>query len=273
MRLMLEEEIAGAILIGDGRAVDDDDKIKDPIGAQDGTGIRSILYDNELYAATVNVNITDANSSYQEAVDQIVLNSHLLKGSGTPTFYTTRHHLVRMLMTKDALGRKLWANKAELAAELMVDTIVEVEVMQREEDLLGIIVNLMDYSVGTDRGGETTFFDDFDIDYNQLKYLYETRLSGALTKIRSAMVVKMVASTDVLVVPNPPTFVASTGVVTIVATTGITYKNDDTNATLSTGAQSAIAAGASITVRADSNSGYYQANNIEEEWTFTRDAA
>ena len=273
MRLMLEEEVAGAILISDGRAVDDEDKIKDPIGAQDGTGIRSILHDNELYVATVNVNIDDANSNYQEAVDQIILNSHLLKGSGTPTFYTTRYHLSRMLLTKDALGRKLWANKAELAAELMVDTIVEVEVMQRETDLLGIIVNLQDYSVGTDRGGETTFFDDFDIDYNQLKYLYETRLSGALTKIRSAMVVKMVASTDVLVVPNVPTFVSSTGVVTIVATTGVVYKNDETDATLSTGAQAAIAAGASITVRAEPASGYYLANNVEEEWTFTRDAA
>ena len=272
MRLMLEEEVAGAILIGDGRAVDDEDKIKDPIGAQDGTGIRSILHDNELYAATINVNL-GTNSNYSGAVDQIQLNSHLLKGSGTPTFYTTKFHLVRMLQARDALGRKLWANKAELAMDLMVDNIVEVEVMQRETDLLGIIVNLADYTVGTDRGGETTFFDDFDIDYNQLKYLYETRLSGALTKIRSALIVKMVDDADVLVVPNVPTFVASTGVVTIVATTGITYKNDATNATLSTGAQAPIAAGASITVRADSNSGYYQANNIEEEWTFTRDPA
>lgn len=272
MRLMLLEELAVAILISDGRAVDDEDKIKDPIGAQDGNGIRSILHENELYAATVNVNLGETND-YYEIVEQILLNRHLYKGTGTPTFYTTTKTLVRMLLSKDSFNRRRWNNKAELASELMVDTIVEVEPMEREEDLFGIIVNLADYTVGTDRGGEVNFFDDFNIDYNKYTYLYETRCSGAMTKIRAALVIKMVDSDDVLVVPNVPTFVPSTGVVTIVATTGVVYKNDETGATLSTGAQSAIAAGATIRVRAEAASGYYLANNIEEEWSFTRDAA
>jgi hypothetical protein len=273
MRLMLEEELARAILIGDGRAVDDEDKVKDPIGAQDGVGIRSILHDHELYAATTYVNILDANSDYNEAVEKLLLDRHLLKGSGSPTFYTTNYHLVRMLLSKDTLGRRRWNNKSELAAAMMVNDIVEVEVMEDETDLLGIIVNLADYNIGTDRGGEINFFDDFDIDYNQLKYLYETRLSGALVKIRSALIIKMTAEGDVLVEPNAPTFVSSTGVITIVATTGIVYKDVATDDTLSTGAQTALAEGASMTVRAVPSSGYYVSNNIEDEWTFTRPAA
>lgn len=272
MRLMLLEELAVAILISDGRAVDHEDKIKDPIGAQDGNGIRSILHENELYAATVNVNLGETED-YYEVVEQILLARHLYKGTGTPTFYTTTKTLVRMLLSKDSLNRRRWSNKADLAAELMVDTIVEVEPMEREADLFGIIVNLNDYTVGTDRGGEVNFFDDFNIDYNKYTYLYETRCSGAMTKIRAALIIKKVATTDVLVTPNVPTFVESTGVVTIVATTGVVYKNDDTDATLSTGAQAALAAGATLRVRAEAASGYYLANNIEEEWSFTRPAA
>ena len=272
MRLMLMEELAVAILIGDGRAVDDEDKIKDPIGAQDGNGIRSILHENELYAATVNVNLGET-TDYYEVVEQILLNRHLYKGTGAPCFYTTTRTLVRMLLSKDSFQRRRWNNKAELAAELMVSDIIEVEPMEREEDLFGIIVNLQDYTVGTDRGGEVNFFDDFNIDYNKYTYLYETRCSGAMIKIRAALVIKMVDADDVLVVPNVPTFVSSTGVVTIVATTGVVYKNDETDATLSTGAQSALAAGATLRVRAEPASGYYLANNVEEEWSFTRDAA
>lgn len=277
MRLMLEEEIARAILIGDGRAVDDEDKIKDPAGASEGEGIRSILLEHELYAATVNINIGDSVKDYNKIVEEILLARHLLKGSGTPTLYSTNYWIVRMLLSKDSLGRRRWQNKAELASALMVDTIVEVEVMEEETDLFGIIVNLQDYTIGTDKGGETNFFDDFDIDYNQMKYLYETRLSGALTKIRSALILHKVAGTDVFVTPTVPTFVSSTGVITIVATTGVTYHFVNTDGTsgsaLTPGAQTALAAGASKTVRAVSASGYYQENNIGDEWTFTRDAA
>lgn len=278
MRLMLEEELARAILIGDGRPVEDPanpgnpnpDKIKDPAGAASGPGIRSILNDDDLYAATVNVNVDDASSSQQEVVDAILLNRHLWKGTGTPTFYTTNQQLVKMLLTKDTLGRRLWRNKEELASELMVDRIVEVEVMETVPDLIGIIVNLSDYNVGTDKGGEVTMFDDFDIDFNQYKYLIETRLSGALVKLRSALVIKKVAAASVLVDPiTAPTMDEGTYVVTIPTQTGVVYKNGETNATLTAGAQAALANGATLYVVAVPATGYFFENNVEDEWIFT----
>jgi len=273
IRLMLEEELARAILIGDGRDVSDEDKIKDPIAAASGDGIRSILHDHDYYAMTVNVNLDDASSSYLEFVDAVISNRRYYKGTGTPTMFTTEVHIAKMLTLRDAVGRRVYRTLDELAAELRVDRIVPVEVMEGETDLVAILVNLQDYNVGTNKGGEIATFDQFDIDYNQYKYLMETRLSGALTKLKSALIFKKVAGTDVLVVPNAPTFVASTGVVTIVATTGVVYKNKDTGATMSTGAQAAIAAGASVTVVATPASGYFLADNINDEWTFTRDEA
>jgi hypothetical protein len=277
MRMMLEEELAGAILVGDGRAVDDDDKVKDPAGVQDGIGIRSILNDHQLYTATLNVNVDDANSNYLEVVEAIMRGSHLRKGTGKGNFYTTQATMVELLLSKDTLGRRHFNSPAELALALGVNEVIPVEIMERETDVLGIIVNLADYSIGTNRGGEVSFFDDFNIDYNKFIYLYETRLSGALTMIRSALVVKKVASTDVLVTPNAPTFVSSTGVITIVATTGVTYhyvQPDGTSGSaLTAGAQTALAAGVSATVRAVAATNYYLKDNINEEWTFTRDDA
>lgn len=271
MRLMLEEELARAILIGDGRDVSDEDKIKDPVGATEGAGIRSILNDHELYTATVNVNIDDASSSYTEVVDEVLAAMRFYKGSGNPTFYTTLPTLTKMLLIRDTLGRRLYRTKDELASEMGVSTIVTVEVMEDITDLLGIVVNLTDYRVGADRGGEVSFFDDFDIDYNQYKYLLETRASGALTKIRSALAIKKVASTKTLVSPiTAPTFVESTGVVTIPTQTGVVYKDADTNATLSAGAQTALASGATLNVIATADSTHYFESNVEDQWSFTR---
>lgn len=187
MRLMLDEELARAILIGDGRDVASDDKIKDPEGAVDGVGIRSILHDHDLYVAKV---VLDASADTPpEMVDGIVSAMGLYKGSGSPTLYTTLPTLTSMLVFRDADGHRLWKTPAELAAEMGVANIVTVELMETETDLVGLIVNLKDYTVGADKGGDVNFFDDFDIDYNQYKYLLETRVSGALTKIRSAMAV------------------------------------------------------------------------------------
>jgi Caudovirus prohead serine protease len=188
MRLMLDEELARAVLIGDGRAVDDEDKIKDPAGATDGAGIRSIMNDHELYAAQVE--LPAAADTAPEIVDAIISAMGLYKGSGSPSFYTTLPMLTSLMLHRDQFEHRLYRTPAELASELGVANIVVVEVMEDEADLVGIIVNLKDYTIGADKGGEINFFDDFDIDYNQYKYLYETRVSGALTKIRSAMVVK-----------------------------------------------------------------------------------
>ena len=272
MRLMLEEELARAILIGDGRDPGDEDHIKDPLGSSSGEGFRSILNEHELYAATLTVNIDDASSSQIEAVDAIVSGMQYYKGTGSPTFYTTLPVVTKMLLTRDEFGHRMWKTRADLAAEMGVAAIVDVEVMEAEPDLLGIIVNLQDYNIGADRGGETTLFDDFDLDYNQYKYLIETRVSGALVKIRSALILKKTAAANVLVNPNEPTFVEATGVVTIPSQTGVVYKNADTSATLSSGAQSALAVGATLNVLAVPAAGYYFSSNQEDEWSFTRPA-
>lgn len=270
IRMMLEEEVARAILIGDGRDVEDEDKISDPAGASSGDGIRSILHDHDYYAHTINVNL-GATPDYLLFIDSVIASRRYYKGSGLPTMFTTEIHIAKMLTLRSELtGLRLYRSLDDLATEMRVSKITPVEVMEEETDLLAILVNLRDYNVGSTKGGEITRFDDFDIDFNQYKYLMETRLSGALTKVKSAQIFKSVVSTDVLVVPNAPTFVASTGVVTIVATTGVVYKNKDTGATLSTGAQAAIASGTSITVIATPAAGYYLADNINDEWTFTR---
>ena len=263
MRLMLDEELARAVLIGDGRDVDDDDKIKDPAGASEGAGVRSILHDHDLYTTVINI---DDSAPPPEVVDGVISAMQYYKGSGSPTLYTTLPVLTSLLLARDTMGHRLWKTPGELASEMGVAGIVTVEVMESEDNLLGIIVNLKDYTIGADKGGEVNFFDDFDIDYNQYKYLYETRISGALTKIRSAMVVKRAQSGYALVTPVAPTFDGT--VVTVATTAGVTYKNKDTNTTLTTGSPVTLAEGESLTVQAEPAAGKYFANNQDDEWTF-----
>lgn len=228
IRFMIEEELARAVLLGDGRDVADPDKVKDPAGSNEGAGIRSIYHDHEAYVTDVFVNLDDANSTYEELVDGVVRARRFYKGSGSPTFYTTEEHLTEMLLLKDGFGHRLYKTVQELAAAMRVSNIVAVEVMEDEAyaDLLGIIVNLSDYAVGTDKGGELTRFDDFDIDWNKYKYLMETRLSGALIKLKSAMRVKKTQSGDSLVAGVKPAFDFDTNTVTIPTTTGVDYQID-----------------------------------------------
>jgi hypothetical protein len=268
MRLMLDEEIARAILIGDGRDIDDEDKIRDPKGATDGAGIRSILNDDDLYAATITIDV-DNDLRKTDVVDKILESMRFYKGSGLPTFYTTLPVLTQMLLARDSQGRRYYRTATELAAELGVESVVSVEVMEDEPDLVGIAVNLVDYTVGADRGGEVSFFDDFDIDYNQYKYLIEARSSGALTKIRSALVIRQAAAGATKVTPKEPTFDDDTSHLTIVDTTGVTYRRGDTNAAVTaTGSPYTIAEGVDLTIYAVANAGYFFDNNVEDEWTF-----
>jgi len=271
MRLMTEEEVARAILVGDGRAPGDTDKVKDPLGASDGIGVRSIVNDHELFVTTLNINVNDADSSYEEVVDAVMDGMEFYKGTGTPTLYTTVRELNKFLKAKDGMGRRYYANKSEVAQVLGVKDIQLVEPLNEHPDIIGIIVNLDDYNVGTDRGGELTMFEDFDIDYNQQKYLLETRLSGALVRPKSALVLKKTASNSVLATPQEPGYNTSTGVITIPTVTGVTYKDSDC-VTMTSGAQTALAPGASETVNAVANSGYHFANTAQDSWTFTRRA-
>jgi hypothetical protein len=190
MRVMLDEELARAVLIGDGRVFDDDDHIRDPglTGATDNAGIRSILNDDDLYA--IHTTLAATVDTPPEMVDAFIGAMAEYKGSGSPTLYTTLPRLNSLLVHRDAQGHRLWRTPAELASEMGVSNIVTVEVLETVPKLVGIVVNLKDYTIGADKGGDVAFFDDFDIDYNQYKYLLETRVSGALTKIRSALVIQ-----------------------------------------------------------------------------------
>jgi hypothetical protein len=248
--------------------VDDDDKIKDPQGSNEGAGIRSILHDDDLYAGTLFVNVGDAESSPQEAVEAVMRGMELYKGSGQPTFYTTLGNLTWMLLAKDTLNRRLWRTASELAAEMGVSSIQTVEVLDQEPDVLGIIVALRDYSVGTDRGGDVTMFDDFDIDYNQYKYLIETRLSGALTKIRSALILKKTGAASVLVVPAAPTFDPETSEVTVVDTAGVVYKDGEGAVITTLGSPYAVVEGELYVVTAEPEADKHFANNVSDEWSF-----
>jgi HK97 family phage prohead protease len=192
MRLMLDEELARAVLFGDGREVDDEDKIKDPAAATDGAGIRSIANEDPLYAIPVEVDIALLDTDPQAFIDAILLAMAGYKGSGSPTFYTTQQVITKMLLARDGMERRLYSSVQEVASACGVGNIVAVEVLEATEydGTHGVVVNLQDYVIGADQGGQVSMFDDFDIDYNQYKYLIETRISGALTKIRSALVLK-----------------------------------------------------------------------------------
>jgi hypothetical protein len=263
MYFMLREELARAILIGDGREVDDEDKI-------DEDKIRPIAYDDPFYTDVV---IVPANVSPSALIEAVLRGRNSYKGTA-PKAYMTNGVMIDMLLEKDTLGRRYYNTKAELAAALNVSEIVEVEVLEGAErdgaEIQMIIVNMGDYSVGSTAGGEITKFDDFDIDYNQHKYLIETRISGALTSPKRAQVIVRGAGT--LATPTVPTFNTTTGVLTVPTVTGVTYKNQATGVTLSAGAQTAIAAGASVSVVAVPNATYYFPHNFDADWTFTRDA-
>lgn len=263
MRLMLDEEVARAALIGDGRDISNEDKIDEQC-------IRPIATDHELFTTKVYVNLTDASSSIQELIDAVVSNRAKYKGTGMPTFFTTETVIAKFLLLKDTLGRRIYKSLDEIATELRCSAIVPVEVMEETPTIVGVMVNPADYAFGTDRGGEVSMFDDFDIDYNNLKYLIETRVSGALTRLKSAICFIATASTDVLAVPEAPSFVASTGVVTIPTVTGVVYKNAG-GTTLTAGAQTAIAAGATTEVFAFPATGYYFVTSDDDSWSFTRE--
>ena len=192
MRMMLNEEIARAILIGDGRLSSSDDKINEQ-------NIRPIASDAELYSVRVPVNVSASATTDDKAKAMIraaVKARKEYKGSGNPTFFTTEDWLTDALLLEDTMGHRLYKNESDVAAAMRVSNIVTVPVMEGAKgpnggDLIGIIVNLNDYNVGADKGGAINMFDDFDIDYNQQKYLIETRCSGALTKPYSALVLEL----------------------------------------------------------------------------------
>ena len=202
MRMMLDEEIARAILVGDGRLASSDDKISED-------HIRPIWTDADLYTIKAAVNITKDSTSAEIAKAFIVeaIRSRVqYKGSGTPTLYAPDTIITECLLLEDKNGRMIYDTLDKLATVLRVSKIVPVPVMEnlaRTKEtftykLLGIIVNLKDYNVGADKGGAVNMFDDFDIDYNAMKYLIETRCSGAMIKPYGAIAIETKIATSEL---------------------------------------------------------------------------
>lgn len=194
MRLMLDEEIARACLVGDGRLASSDDKINE-------TNIRPIWTDEDLFTIKALVSVKSADTDDVKAKNFIktaIKARKNYKGSGTPTLYTTADVITDCLLIEDGVGRRIYNTINDLATALRVSKIVECEVMEglsrndsgTTKNLMGIIVNPTDYNIGADKGGSVNMFDDFDIDYNQMKYLLETRCSGALVKPYSAIAIE-----------------------------------------------------------------------------------
>lgn len=185
MRVMLDEEIARAVLVGDGRDVEDEDKI-------DETKIRPIATDHSFFTHKIAVK---QDIGAEEMVEAVIRAKRHYKGSGDLTFYTSEYLVTEMLLEKDQLGRRLYADLNALKAALGVSNIQTLDILDPDTmnpastiaGLKGILVNMRDYTIGTDRGGEIARFDDFDIDFNQYKYLLEGRMSGSLTKRKSAI--------------------------------------------------------------------------------------
>ena len=200
MRMMLNEEIARAILVGDGRLASDDDKIQE-------NHIRPIWKDEDLYTIKTRVTPTGTGTSGAVTDDDkakafiraAIKARKDYKGSGSPVLFTTEDMLTDMLLLTDEMGRDLYTSESQLATKLRVREIITVPVMENlsrtsgsdELELMGLIVNMTDYNIGADRGGAVSMFEDFDIDYNQQKYLIETRCSGALIKPYSAIALEI----------------------------------------------------------------------------------
>lgn len=198
MRKLLNKELALAMLLGDGRDVSDPYKINEQ-------NIRPIIKDDDMY--TIKYTVTDGvdynnesnshseNDSVAKGIIRAAIKSRKnYKGSGRPTFFTTEDVLTDLLLIEDQNGRIIYDSIDKLATALRVKEIVTIPEMENYEDIYGVIVNLNDYTAGADKGGNVNLFDDFDIDYNQMKYLIETRMSGALTVPYSAIVLKKEAN-------------------------------------------------------------------------------
>lgn len=202
MRKELDKELALAALLGDGRDISDNDKINEQ-------NIIPIIKDVDTftikYTITEGVDYKQANNSasnndsFTKGIIRAAIRSRKeYKGSGSPTFFTTEDYLTDMLLIEDQNGRRIYESLAQLALALRVKEIVTIPEMEQEayKDIVGVIVNMADYTMGADKGGSVNMFDDFDIDYNQMKYLMETRCSGALTVPYSAIVLKKTVTSN-----------------------------------------------------------------------------
>ena len=278
MRGKLDEEIARAALFGDGRPTMvggelNPDKIQDPGAAStSGDGIRAIVNDNDLYTGTFNVPMPadPGTDDWNRLLDEVTEAGEFYRGSGDKTAFVSYRTATKLLTIRDTFGKRVYRNLSEVAADMDVSRIERVPSELMPADVLAVVLDLRDYNFGTDAGGEVTLFDDFDIDFNQYKYLMETYLSGALILPYAAQVFKSVAATDTEVVPTEPAFAAN--VVTIPTSAGVDYYRTDTNALVADGATITLddTVLPIVEIEARPAAGYYFPDNLDstDTWTF-----
>lgn len=264
MRGKLDEELARAALLGDGRSIMDPDKVVEPQG-NSGDGIRSILNDADMYTGTFSIPLSAAptTAEYNSILDAVTEAREFYLGSGNLTAFVTYKLAAKLLTIRDNFGHRVYRTLAEVAADMDVRQIVRVPTELFPSDLLVIAVDLSDYNFGANRGGEVSLFDFFDIDFNQYKYLIETYLSGALTLPYAAQVFRSVPATNTLATPAKATVAAN--VVTPPTTTGVVYKRTDTGATVTTGSPITLDAVTltEITIEGYPAAGYYFKDNLD----------
>lgn len=279
MRGKLDEELARAALFGDGRPAMvggemNPDKIQDP-GANNnkGDGIRAIINDNDLYTVTYDVPMAAnaTGTAWNALLDKAVESDEDYMGSGSKTAFMSFKTASRLLTIRDEFGHRVYRNLDEVAGDMGVSRIVKTPTALFPTDVLAIVLDLQDYNFGTNKGGELTLFDDFDINVNQYIYLIETYLSGALVMPYSAQVYKRVDATDTLVTPTKPAIAAN--VITIPTVTGVTYKRTDTNATVAGGSTITLddTVLPSVTIEATpTDDTFYFGDNYDgrDSWTF-----
>lgn len=250
MRGKLMEALAEAILIGDGRSAMDPDKINED-------RIRPIASDIDFYAPKVTL---PSNADPRDIVKAIIRSRKDYRGSGNPTLFTTTDFITDLLLIEDRNQRRIYETVDALKSALRVSDVVEVEYFNQDPTVVGILVNLSDYTVGTNKGGEITRFDDFDIDFNKYKYLIETRISGSLTKPMSAIVIKREEG-DVAT-PQSPSFNSDTNEIQIPTTSGVIYSIKGEAVT------GVVEIDEVTQVDASATSGHYIPNNTITSWTF-----
>lgn len=267
MRGKLDEELARAALLGDGRPAMiggdiNPDKIAEPTGTS-GDGIRSILNDHDLYTVTYTVPMpaSPTFADYNRVIDRVTEAREDYMGSGSITGFMTYRKATKLLTMRDMLGHRIYKNYAELANDMGFKEIVPVPSELFPSDVWIIALDLSDYNFGANKGGEVTLFEDFDIDVNQHKYLIETYVSGAQVMPYCAQVFREVASaSNTLVTPTMLSF-TNPDTIEYVAQTGVVYKRTDTGATLA--ADVTLVEGQSVTVEAFPAAGYYFDTNLD----------
>lgn len=276
MRGKLDEELARAALFGDGRPLLvggnlNPDKIPEPTGTS-GDGIRSIINDDDLYTGTFTVELPAApiGSDWNALLDNVTEAQEFYMGSGNKTAFMMYRTASKLLTIRDDFGHRIYRNLSEVAGDMDVSEIVRVPTELMPGNILCIVLDLADYNFGTNRGGEVTLFDDFDIDFNQYKYLIETYLSGALVLPYAAQIFESVLSTSVLTVPTKPVIAAN--VITIPTQVGVTFKRTDTGATVAAASTITLDAVTLKTVKIEAfpTAGYHFDSNLDQldSWTY-----